>query len=47
MRMRGKSVIKGIMCLVKIVGVITLGFYILHVFTAHSQKKSVKSEGKE
>lgn len=38
---------KGIMRLAKIVGVITLGFYILHVFTAHSQKKSVKSEGKE
>ncbi len=44
--MRGKSVVKGIMRLVKIVGVITLGFYILHFLTTHSEEQE-NSEGKE
>ena len=45
MKMKGKSVFKKVMRLIKIVGVIFVGFYVLHFFTTHSQEQ-VNSEGK-
>lgn len=45
-KMKDQSVFRSIMRAVKIVGVIFLGFCILHFFTTHSQEQ-VNSEGKE
>ena len=44
--MKEKSVFNSIKRVVKIVGVIFLGIYVLHFFTAHSQEQE-NSGGKE